>query len=446
MQELRAFLGAELTAGRRFFPPADKVFNALSLTPFEDVRVVILGQDPYHGPGQAMGLCSRSPQACRSRPPSGTSTTSSRATSASHARERRSDAVGRARRAAPERGADGAPARRPLTPERAGSASPTARSASCPSAATASSSSSGAATPSRRARWSTARGTTSSRPRIRHRSALRERLPRLPPLLAGKRPARDGGPRAGRLAAPVESVLVERREGVGEVAGLTWTRAFPSPTAGHLDPAVVPDPVHVRAESSGLLGEAPLRDLEHALERVGRTRAVDHAVQQHVAERHGNEHAAAEVALSPVKRSMVSGRRSARLAVKNERPVTAVKRPSGSSSTTSAPISPEMPSSARRLSRPCSIIRETSPCAASSSWGSVATESGRSSASTSSSPGCDLPRIAEAAVVTVIARVDDAHVEPRHELALGQVSPGRAEASSRAGRGRRSGRADSSSS
>lgn len=57
MQELRGFLVEELTAGRRFYPPADKVFNALARTPFEDVRVVVLGQDPYHGPGQAMGLC-----------------------------------------------------------------------------------------------------------------------------------------------------------------------------------------------------------------------------------------------------------------------------------------------------------------------------------------------------------------------------------------------------
>lgn len=57
MQELRAFLRSELEAGRRFFPPADRVFNALHLTPFDDVRVVLLGQDPYHGPGQAMGLC-----------------------------------------------------------------------------------------------------------------------------------------------------------------------------------------------------------------------------------------------------------------------------------------------------------------------------------------------------------------------------------------------------
>jgi uracil-DNA glycosylase len=57
MRDLRAFLVAELQAGRRFFPPADRVFDALRLTPFDDVRVVLLGQDPYHGPGQAMGLC-----------------------------------------------------------------------------------------------------------------------------------------------------------------------------------------------------------------------------------------------------------------------------------------------------------------------------------------------------------------------------------------------------
>jgi uracil-DNA glycosylase len=57
MQELRAFLVAEVTAGRGFYPPAPLVFNALRLTPLHDVRVVILGQDPYHGRGQAMGLC-----------------------------------------------------------------------------------------------------------------------------------------------------------------------------------------------------------------------------------------------------------------------------------------------------------------------------------------------------------------------------------------------------
>ena len=57
MQELRRFLVAEVAAGRRFYPPAPLVFNAIALTPFDQVRVVILGQDPYHGPGQAMGLC-----------------------------------------------------------------------------------------------------------------------------------------------------------------------------------------------------------------------------------------------------------------------------------------------------------------------------------------------------------------------------------------------------
>jgi uracil-DNA glycosylase len=57
MQELRAFLVAEVEAGRRFYPPPNHVFEALDRTAFDDVRVVVLGQDPYHGPGQAMGLC-----------------------------------------------------------------------------------------------------------------------------------------------------------------------------------------------------------------------------------------------------------------------------------------------------------------------------------------------------------------------------------------------------
>lgn len=41
---------------RQIFPPADDIFNAFALTPLQQVKVVILGQDPYHGPGQAMGL------------------------------------------------------------------------------------------------------------------------------------------------------------------------------------------------------------------------------------------------------------------------------------------------------------------------------------------------------------------------------------------------------
>jgi uracil-DNA glycosylase len=68
MAELRAFLVAEVAAGRRFYPPADKVFNALALTPFDAVRVVILGQDPYHGAGQAMGLCFSVPAGVRPPP------------------------------------------------------------------------------------------------------------------------------------------------------------------------------------------------------------------------------------------------------------------------------------------------------------------------------------------------------------------------------------------
>lgn len=54
-QELQAFVASE-RAESVVYPPADQVFAALHLTPFADVRVVILGQDPYHGPGQAHGL------------------------------------------------------------------------------------------------------------------------------------------------------------------------------------------------------------------------------------------------------------------------------------------------------------------------------------------------------------------------------------------------------
>jgi len=57
MQALRQFLVAERQAGKRIFPKGNEWFRALDLTPLEDVRVVILGQDPYHGEGQAHGLC-----------------------------------------------------------------------------------------------------------------------------------------------------------------------------------------------------------------------------------------------------------------------------------------------------------------------------------------------------------------------------------------------------
>ena len=56
MQNLRNFLRAEKLAGKTIFPPADQWFNAFLHTPLSNVKVVIVGQDPYHGPGQAHGL------------------------------------------------------------------------------------------------------------------------------------------------------------------------------------------------------------------------------------------------------------------------------------------------------------------------------------------------------------------------------------------------------
>jgi len=57
MAELRAFLLAEREAGKQIYPKANEWFAALDLTPLDQTRVVILGQDPYHGEGQAHGLC-----------------------------------------------------------------------------------------------------------------------------------------------------------------------------------------------------------------------------------------------------------------------------------------------------------------------------------------------------------------------------------------------------
>ncbi|MTI10097.1 uracil-DNA glycosylase [Curvivirga aplysinae] len=56
MQELKSFLQAEQQAGKTIFPASSEYFHALDLTPLDQVRVVILGQDPYHGDGQAHGL------------------------------------------------------------------------------------------------------------------------------------------------------------------------------------------------------------------------------------------------------------------------------------------------------------------------------------------------------------------------------------------------------
>jgi uracil-DNA glycosylase len=57
MQALKTFLRGELTRNRVIFPRGSEYFAAMNLTPFDAVKVVILGQDPYHGPNQAHGLC-----------------------------------------------------------------------------------------------------------------------------------------------------------------------------------------------------------------------------------------------------------------------------------------------------------------------------------------------------------------------------------------------------
>lgn len=57
MTQLKAFLAAERAAGKTIFPRPSQWFAALDATPPDAVRVVILGQDPYHRPGQAHGLC-----------------------------------------------------------------------------------------------------------------------------------------------------------------------------------------------------------------------------------------------------------------------------------------------------------------------------------------------------------------------------------------------------
>jgi len=54
---LVAFLKAEIQQGKRIFPPGKYIFRAFELCPVDKTKVVILGQDPYHGPGQAHGLC-----------------------------------------------------------------------------------------------------------------------------------------------------------------------------------------------------------------------------------------------------------------------------------------------------------------------------------------------------------------------------------------------------
>ena len=65
---LTDFLKQEKAAGKEIFPRGPLIFNAFDTTPFKDVKVVILGQDPYHNPGQAMGLSFSVPKGVRLPP------------------------------------------------------------------------------------------------------------------------------------------------------------------------------------------------------------------------------------------------------------------------------------------------------------------------------------------------------------------------------------------
>lgn len=55
--QLQGFIETEKRCGKQIFPPQDEIYSAFKLTPLEKVKVVLLGQDPYHGEGQAHGLC-----------------------------------------------------------------------------------------------------------------------------------------------------------------------------------------------------------------------------------------------------------------------------------------------------------------------------------------------------------------------------------------------------
>ena len=65
---IKTFLVNEKKAGKTIYPPGPLIFNAFNKTPFDRVKVVILGQDPYHNPGEAMGLCFSVPKGVRVPP------------------------------------------------------------------------------------------------------------------------------------------------------------------------------------------------------------------------------------------------------------------------------------------------------------------------------------------------------------------------------------------
>ncbi len=68
MQSLKSFLQAEKSQRKVIYPPGSLIFNALNTTPLDQVKVVILGQDPYHGPNQAHGLSFSVPQGIKPPP------------------------------------------------------------------------------------------------------------------------------------------------------------------------------------------------------------------------------------------------------------------------------------------------------------------------------------------------------------------------------------------
>ena len=67
-QQITAHLKTERATGATIYPPGQLIFNAFNTTPFNDVKVVLLGQDPYHGKGQAMGLSFSVPDGVRPPP------------------------------------------------------------------------------------------------------------------------------------------------------------------------------------------------------------------------------------------------------------------------------------------------------------------------------------------------------------------------------------------
>lgn len=66
--KITAFLKLEKSKGKIIFPPGPLIFNAFELSPWMDTRVIILGQDPYHGVGEAMGLCFSVPKGIKIPP------------------------------------------------------------------------------------------------------------------------------------------------------------------------------------------------------------------------------------------------------------------------------------------------------------------------------------------------------------------------------------------